>query len=81
MRIYPGTKLHSLVVEENKAKSDDSLIEPVYYLSDKINAALLKEMAKKTGRPWIFPDEYMTGLMRRLRSRGKKGPLWEYLIH
>ena len=75
MRIYPGTKLHALAVHENKTTKDDNLIEPTYYLSDNVDPALLKEKAKKTGRPWIFPDEDMTGLMQRLRSRGKKGPL------
>ncbi len=80
MRIYPGTKLHAFAVQENKISKDDNLIEPTYYLADKIDPALLKEKAKKTGRQWIFPDEDMTGLMQRLRSRGKKGPLWEYVL-
>lgn len=80
MRIYPGTKLHVLTVQEKKANRDDTLIEPTYYISDKIALTPLKDKARKTGRPWIFPDQYMTDLMRKLRLRGKKGPLWEYLI-
>ena len=80
MRIYPGTKLHALALQENKISKDDSLLNPTYYVSDKADISRLKEKAKKTGRPWIFPDEDMTGVMQRLRSRGKKGPLWEYLL-
>ncbi len=80
MRIYPGTKLHARAVQENKISKDDNLLKPAYYLSDFVDPALLKKKAKKTGRPWIFPDEDMSGQMQRLRSRGKKGPLWEYVL-
>ncbi len=80
MRMYPGTKLSALALQENKISKDNSLLHPTYYVSDKVNISLLKEKAKKTGRQWIFPDEDMTGVKQRLRSRGKKGPLWEYLL-
>jgi len=80
MRIYPGTQLHALAVQENKIEKNDNLIAPTYYVSDKIDLSLVKEKAKKTGRPWIFPDDDMAGGMQRLRVRGKKGPLWEYLV-
>jgi radical SAM superfamily enzyme YgiQ (UPF0313 family) len=80
MRIYPGTRLHRLALQEGSISKDDSLLNPVYYVSDAVDISLLKEKAKKTGRTWLFPDEDITAVMQRLRSKGKKGPLWEYLL-
>ncbi len=80
MRIYPGTRLHQLAIEENKIAADDDLLEPKFYISDKITLTSLKERAKASGKKWIFPDEDMSAVMNRMRQKNKKGPLWEYLI-
>ncbi|HAN18045.1 MAG: hypothetical protein A2X13_09955 [Bacteroidetes bacterium GWC2_33_15] len=80
MRIYPGTKLHEYAVAEGKINANDDLIEPTYYISDKVNYDTLKERAKNTGRRWVFPDEDASDVMNKLRMKNKKGPLWEYLI-
>ena len=80
MRIYPNTELHKLAIEENKIKIDEDLLEPKYYISDKINLSTLKDRALKTKKRWVFPDEDLTNIMNKMRSKNKKGPLWEYLI-
>ena len=80
MRIYPGTKLHSLAIAESKIRPQDPLLEPTYYLADGIDMNDLKERARQTGKTWIFPDEDMSAVMAKMRSRNKKGPLWEYLL-
>jgi len=80
MRIYPGTKLHEYAIAEGKLDINDDLIEPKYYISDKVNYDNLKERAKNTGKRWVFPDEDTSSIINRLRLRNKKGPLWEYLI-
>ena len=80
MRIYPGTSLHKIAIEENIVKKDDPLLEPVYYVSKDIDLLSLKAKAKQTGKQWIFPDENRTDIMIRMRQKNKKGPLWEYLI-
>ncbi|MBN1416209.1 MAG: radical SAM protein [Bacteroidales bacterium] len=79
MRIYPGTTLQKIAIREGIVKSDDPLLEPVYYVSKNINLDTLKEKARLSGRQWLFPDEDISDILIRLRKRNKKGPLWEYL--
>lgn len=55
MRIYPGTRLHEIAIEENVVKINDPLLEPIYYVSSSIDLSSLKRRAKLTGKKWIFP--------------------------
>lgn len=80
MRIYPGTPLHKVAIEEGIISSDDKLLEPKYYISKKFDMDSLKEKAKQTGKKWVFPDEDLTDVMMKFRKKNKKGPLWEYII-
>ncbi len=81
MRIYPGTPLYQIALDEGVITADDDLIEPKYYISKEVNLETLKERAKATGRRWVFPDEDTSTITNRMRKlRNKKGPLWEYLI-
>jgi radical SAM superfamily enzyme YgiQ (UPF0313 family) len=80
MRIYPGTRLHDIAIEENIVKSNDPLLEPVYYVSKAIDLNSIKAKAMRTGKQWIFPDDDTSDIMIRLRRKNKKGPLWEYLV-
>ena len=67
-------------IKEGFITVDDPLIIPKYYQIP-IDLAYCKELAQKSGRRWVFPDEDHSAVMRRLREkRGKKGPLWEYLL-
>ncbi|MCX6250654.1 MAG: radical SAM protein [Bacteroidetes bacterium] len=79
MRVYPGTKLYDLALEEGYYSKDDPLLEPVYYLAPDINYLTLKERADKTGRRWVFPDEDVVTAMNRMRQRHRKGSLWHHL--
>jgi radical SAM superfamily enzyme YgiQ (UPF0313 family) len=79
MRIYPGTILQKLALEEGYLHPDDDLLEPVYYLADGINYETLKERADATGRRWVFPDEDVVTFMNRMRKRNRKGSLWHHL--
>ncbi len=79
MRIYPGTKLYTLALEEGAIAPGDDLLEPVYYLAPGINYKTLKERADKTGRRWVFPDEDVVPLVNRMRQRNRKGSLWHHL--
>jgi radical SAM superfamily enzyme YgiQ (UPF0313 family) len=79
MRIYPGTLLHRIAIEEHIVKENDPLLAPEYYVSKDIDLGSLKEKAKLTGKQWIFPDEDLTNAMIKMRKKNKKGPLWEYL--
>ncbi len=80
MRIYPGTKLHEIAIAEKIVKENDPILEPVYYVSKNIDIDTLKAKAKLTGKAWIFPDDDLGDVMKRMRRKNKKGPLWEYLV-
>ena len=79
MRIYPGTKLHEISIAEGLLSAGEPIIEPVYYISQSVNYASLKERAEKSGRRWVFPDEDVATAMNRMRSRNRKGSLWHHL--
>ncbi len=79
MRIYPGTILHKLALEEGVVHTADNLLEPVYYIAPDINYDTLKERAEQTGRRWVFPDEDVATAMNRMRRRNRKGSLWHHL--
>ena len=81
MRIYPGTRLYNIAINEGIIDENDDLIEPKYYISKEITQYSIKQRAKATEKRWIFPDEDTSMITNRLRvMRNKKGPLWEYLI-
>jgi radical SAM superfamily enzyme YgiQ (UPF0313 family) len=79
MRIYPGTPLQKLAVDEGYIHQGDDLLEPVYYLADGIDYDTLRERADLTGRRWVFPDEDVVTAMNRMRKRNRKGSLWHHL--
>ncbi len=80
MRIYPGTRLSELAIEDKIITRDDSLLEPSYYVAKDLDFNKIKQMAIDTGKAWIFPDDPKSDLVDVLRKKkGKKGLLWEYL--
>jgi len=80
MRIYPNTRLQKIAVSEGIISEDNSLVNPVYYLSKEVDAETLKLRAKNTGKKWYFPDEDFSEPIMKMRKRNRKGLLWEYLI-
>ncbi len=80
MRIYPGTKLQQQAIKEGVIAATDDLLEPKYYLSDKIDVPSMQERAEATGKSWVFPDKDFNAAISFLRKNNKKGPLWEYLV-
>jgi radical SAM superfamily enzyme YgiQ (UPF0313 family) len=79
MRIYPGTRLQSLAIDDGVISAGDDLLEPVYYVAKGIDYDTLKARAEKTGRRWVFPDEDVATIMNRMRKRKRKGSLWHHL--
>ena len=79
MRIYPGTILHKIALEQGIIRETDNLLEPVYYIAPDINYETLKDRAEQTGRRWVFPDEDVATAMNRMRRRNRKGSLWHHL--
>jgi radical SAM superfamily enzyme YgiQ (UPF0313 family) len=79
MRIYPHTELFNIAVAEGRIKSENELLEPVFYISKDIVQGTIKARAMATGKKWIFPDFDDKGMMDKFRSRNIRGPLWEFL--
>ena len=79
MRIYPGTVLHKIALEQGIVHATDNLLEPVYYIAPDINYDTLKERADQTGRRWVFANEDVATAMNRMRQRKRKGSLWHHL--
>ena len=79
MRIYPGTRLHKIAVEQGIVEASDDLLKPVYYIAPGIDYGSLKARADQTGRKWVFPDDDVATFMNRLRGRKRKGSLWHHL--
>ena len=81
MRIYPGTALQKIAIDEGIITNDDLLLEPKYYISKDVTMETLKSRAHATGKRWVFPDEDTASITNKMRlKRNKKGPLWEYLL-
>lgn len=80
MRIYPGTRLQAIAVEQGFISPTDDLLAPAYYIEKGFDVEKVKQMAMETGKSWIFPDDPQSDMMDVLRNkRNKKGLLWEYL--
>ena len=79
MRIYPGTTLAELARKNGVIDPMDNLLEPVYYIAPDIDYSTLRVRAEKTGKRWVYPDEDVAMIMRRMRLRNRKGSLWHHL--
>lgn len=82
MRIYPHTPLYQICLDESVITGDDDLMASKYYLAKDVDLSneKLKAAALATGRKWVFPDEDHSKILKKMKSRGKRGPLWEFLI-
>jgi radical SAM superfamily enzyme YgiQ (UPF0313 family) len=78
MRIYPGTKLSEISIQESVISKEDNLLEAKFYISKNIDVASIKGKALQTGKRWIFPDDDISKVVNIMRDKGWKGPLWEH---
>lgn len=81
MRIYPGTRLAEAALREGVISPDDDLLMPRYYISKNANLDTFKERAVATGRKWMFPDANIEGILKAMRKKNWKGPLWEHALY
>jgi radical SAM superfamily enzyme YgiQ (UPF0313 family) len=83
IRIYPGTPLQGIAVQEGLIARDDNLLEPRFYISPLIGPERLIEIvtgAAMKRRGWIVPGleiNISPLLMEGIRKFGLRGPLWE----
>jgi radical SAM superfamily enzyme YgiQ (UPF0313 family) len=84
MRIFPGTPLHQRALAEGRVTPDQLLLDPAFYFSNATSEEWLvrqvEEQALRDPR-WVTPEKWKQAesVTQRLRLKGKKGPLWEYL--
>jgi radical SAM superfamily enzyme YgiQ (UPF0313 family) len=82
IRILPHTELQEIAVGERLIGPDCDLLEPVYYVSPKIDRAwaerTLTEGFSKLGHV-VFPPDAMDDKLQVLRKMGYAGSLWEML--
>jgi len=85
VRLYPGTRIFAQAQAEGQVQGAADCLTPVFYRTPEMSQeeiwGLLKEETAGAGA-WVFPAEYeaMGRILKRLRKRGLKGPLWEYLL-
>jgi radical SAM superfamily enzyme YgiQ (UPF0313 family) len=81
VRVYPGTPMHETYLRENP-QPHESLLQPAFYFSPLMDDQTVWNLvADGNGFDdnWVLPSRYKEfgRAMRRLRQRGKAGPLWE----
>jgi radical SAM superfamily enzyme YgiQ (UPF0313 family) len=85
MRIYPETPLWRELAPEAQGESPaDYLVEPRFYLAPGLTvASLLTRLreVQRTAHNWVVgdPPPAFVATMDKLRQRGVRGPMWEYV--
>ena len=85
IRVYPGTPLHRVALQDGVVEPTDDLLAPRFYISPLLGAeglqALLQRHAER--RPaWVVPGlgiRFDPTLLAALRRSGRRGPLWDLL--
>jgi radical SAM superfamily enzyme YgiQ (UPF0313 family) len=82
VRIYPGTRLEEIAVEEGVLKNGAGLLEPRFYFSSLGPDGLLKTAyaAAERRRNWFFPGRKHWSMdigFRILSYLYQRGPLWK----
>jgi radical SAM superfamily enzyme YgiQ (UPF0313 family) len=81
VRIYPGTELERIAIEQGRCTTGKSLLEPQFYFPDMGPSALLKCTYEETAgrKNWFFPgkgDWSSAFGFKVLNFLYRKGPLW-----
>lgn len=81
VRIYPGTGIERIALEEGAIPAGESLLGPRFYFSEMGPALLLKEVTEAVGgrRNWFLPGQkdWSASLGHKLLGFFyRKGPLW-----
>ncbi|MCP4653988.1 MAG: radical SAM protein [bacterium] len=83
VRLYPGTPLTRRLVREGWIREEQIDVQPVFYVEEGVREYLLQHIGEVAdrNRNWIVPGlkkQMDERFFRRVRSRGVKGPLWEF---
>jgi radical SAM superfamily enzyme YgiQ (UPF0313 family) len=85
MRIYPGTPLWRRLAPEARGETPgEYLVEPRFFLEPPFTVAGLfarLQEEQRTASNWVVgdPPPVFLKAMEKLRRRGVRGPMWEYI--
>jgi hypothetical protein len=82
VRILPGTPIARAMVARGEISREKIGLAPVFFISEEVREGIAAHLAEVSSRlpNWIIPGlgkNMNPRYLRRLRSRGVKGPLWE----
>ena len=83
IRIFPGTTLHKISIENALVHEKTSLLMPVFYFSPEVDTEHMNqtiEKAFKHQRNRIFPPSAGQEKIKILNRFGYQGPLWHKLV-
>ncbi|MDO9532502.1 MAG: hypothetical protein Q7O12_10285, partial [Deltaproteobacteria bacterium] len=85
VRIYPGTDVYLQALNENQVQVDSDYFAPIFYNPEGFAREAIWEMLRRETEGltnWLFPSKYedISRILKRMRQRGLKGPLWEYML-
>ncbi len=85
MRLYPGTPLYEIALQEGVVTREKDLFEPYFYVTPHISHDDITRMLKEHGalqKNWIIGEvePALQQVMVNLRKMGVVGPLWEFLV-
>jgi len=83
IRILPGTGLEKVALRDGLIREGQSLLEPAYYLSPKVDRPWLETTLKNAfakTRHIVFPPDAMEAKLHFLFKLGYTGSLWDLLV-
>ncbi len=85
VRIYAGTRMHQLALQEGQVAPADELLAPVFYRPPGVDLETMGQMVTEAGAgrfSWMLSGggEQGVRMLERMYARGYTGPLWEKLI-
>ena len=83
IRILPGTGLEKIALRDDVIRAGQSLLEPAYYLSPKVDRAWLEDTLKEAfsgTRHIVFPPDALETKLHFLFKLGYTGSLWDLLV-
>jgi radical SAM superfamily enzyme YgiQ (UPF0313 family) len=85
MRLYPNTALYKRALDEHIITPDTNLLEPFFYIAPSITKGKINTQLRSFHEQmpnWMIDDAppEIVAIMKKLRLKGIKGPLWEFLV-
>jgi len=85
VRLFPGTGMHRLALEEGQISPDQDLLEPVFYRPPGVSQEEMERLTEQAAArrfAWVLGSggERQVDMLQRMYKRGYTGPCWEKLI-